>query len=123
MGLSIVGGCTPPYKPDYDSGFGQLIYVNKCNQQLVYLVDLAGFHTYQSGLTYSDTLTLHGTKYTHVIRLDSSQATFLSKRSALDKVSIDFRPLARQALPSCAVVPRASIQTVQVLSIGNTDYQ
>jgi hypothetical protein len=124
--LAIFGtllACTPPYKPDYDSGYGQLIYADSCDRERLYLLNLVSFHAYQSGQAYTDTLTLRGTRYTHVIRLDSSQASFLSKRKALDKVLIDFRPMVRQSLPRCTDVPPISVQTVQVLSIGSTDYQ
>lgn len=121
--LCTLSGCDPPYKPDYDSGFGQLIYVDSCDQQPLYLLNLASFYAYQSGQAYTDTLTLRGTRYTHVIRLDSSQASFLSKRKALDKVLIDFRPMVRQPLPRCTDVPSTSVQTVQVLSIGIADYR
>ena len=123
IGLLVAMGCQPPYKLDYDSGYGQLIYADKCGQESVYLLDLASVHAYQSGQTYQDTLTIDSTTYNHVIRLDSSQAAFLSKRKPFDKVFIDFRPSKRQPLPTCVAIPRTSAQTVQVLSIHSTDYQ
>jgi len=123
IGLQAAIGCQPPYKPDYDSGYGQLIYADKCGQEPLYLLDLVSVNAYQSGQAYRDTLTIDGARYTHVIRLDSSQAAFLSERKTFDKVGIDFRPLTRQPLPSCVSVPPANVQLVQVLTINNTDYQ
>lgn len=115
-------GCQPPYKPDYDSGYGQLIYADMCGQEPLYLMDLVSVNAYQSGQDYRDTLMIDGARYTHVVRLDSSQAAFLSKRKTFDKVGIDFRPLIRRPLPSCASVTQPSVQSVQVLSINNTNY-
>ena len=122
IGLLAVMGCQPPYKPDYDSGYGQLIYADKCGQEPLYLLDLVSVNAYQSGQDYRDTLSIDGAIYTHVIRLDSSQAAFLSKRKTFDKVGIDFRPLTRRPLPNCVSVPQASVQLIQVLMINNTDY-
>jgi hypothetical protein len=123
IAILVAVRCQPPDKPDYDWGYGQLIYADRCGQEPLYLLDLAGIQAYQSGQNYQNTLTIDGAKYMHVIRLDSSQANFLSKRKVLDKIGIDFRPLTHQPLPNCVGVPTASVQSVQVLSVHNTDYQ
>lgn len=121
-GLVVAIQCSPPFKPDYDTGYGQLIYTDRCGQEPLYLLNLVQSHAYQSGQAYRDTLTISGVRYSSVIRLDSSQTVFLTKRKLFDKVSIDFRPLTRQPLPICVSVPTVSLQTVQVLSIQSAGY-
>lgn len=123
IAMIVAVGCQPPDKPDYDWGYGQLIYADRCGQEALYLLDLVGIQAYQSRQNYQDTLTIDGVKYMHVIKLDSSQANFLSNRKVLDKIGIDFRPLPRQPLPNCIGAPITSVQSVQVFSIHNTDYQ
>lgn len=114
--------CNPPYKPNRDEGTGMLIYTGTCQNQKVYLMDIVYLHAYQSGYSYADTLTLNGTTYSHVVRLDTTQSNFLSKSKVLDKISIDFEQGVSTALPSCADLHSAKVETVKVLSISSTRY-
>lgn len=120
--LVPVIGCQPPYKLDYDNGFGKLIYKTTCQNQAIYLMDMAHVKAYKSGYTYSDTLTIAGVRYTHVVRLDSSQSAFLATKQVNDKLMIDFEKTGKSLLPVCTNLSSTGIEMVKIISIGSTDY-
>lgn len=122
IGLLLISRCSPPYKPDHDVGVGKLIFKATCQSQTVYLMDLVYLQAYKSGYAYSDTITVNGVRYTHVVRLDSSQSTFLATKQPNDKLSIHFQRVSRSLLPGCTGLSANPIELVKVVSISNTNY-
>jgi len=120
--LGLVIACSPPFKPDYNIAFGELIFKGNCQNQQVYLMDVARLQAYEDGGSRQDTILIDGITYNHVIRLDSTQSTFLATRKIHDKLSINLLSGPRLMLPTCSGIPVGSVETVNVISAEITDY-
>lgn len=119
---STVMQCIPPYKPDYEIGYGRLIFKDLCQNEKVYLFNFDILNSNRVKNSFYDTLTINGVTYNRVVRLDTSQSSFLDQKKINDKLAIDFNPSGRGSLPTCANLPARSLDKIQVLSISNVQY-
>ena len=118
--LGQMSHCTPPLRnPGFDTGLGILIYKGVCQNQRVYLVNLYFLNANRSGFDSSDTLTVGRVTFNRVVRLDTTRASFLDKKTVGDKIGFDFNPTGRTSLPICSDLRQGSFEYLKVLSIAH----
>lgn len=120
--LLMMSQCDPPFKPDYDSGFGVIIAKDTCQNQKVYLMNIDGLYPYKSGYSYKDSLRIGSKTYDRVVRLDLTRITQSSELNVSDKFIIDFTRGNRSTISNCIGLSNREIETINVISINRSTY-
>lgn len=123
LGMWFFVSCGPAIS-DTDKIFGRIIYIDSCQTYKKYLfeVDIIISHNKRFSYYNTDTLTIDGEKYKHVVQIDTGYNKLISDFDINQKIALDVKNLGKNKLLYCVSTSNKNLTTVSIDLAYKTSY-